>query len=118
MRLLQPFWETVRNAPLGPGERRPYNSREQLCAVRFAEETNDMMREILEDRQRYQLTGVRGFIGPLLGPIGLLNEDVRDGMRIWALPSPFLYPFYGRDIVSSFPIPQHLQQYLVGTWEH
>ena len=61
-----------------------------MCTVQIAEEMNEAMREIIEERRRFQLTGVREFIGPLPRPIGLLNEDVREGRRVRALPSSFL----------------------------
>ena len=117
-RPMLPFWEVVRNVPLGPGQPRLVSRREELRAVRLVEETNKTMREIIEDRRRYQLTGVRGFIGPLPRPIGLLDERFREGRRVWAFPSPFLDPSYGRDIVSPFSVPHHSQQDPVGTWEH
>lgn len=118
MRSLQPFLETVRNASPRPSERRPYSSHEELRAIKFAKEMNEMMREILEDRRRHQLTAEKGFIGPLPRPIGLLNKDVKEGRRVLALASPFLDPLYKRDIVSPFHILQHLKRYLVGIWEH
>ena len=67
------------------------------------------MREIIEDRRRYQLTGVRDLIGPLPRPIGLLDEIAREAMRAWGLPSPFLDPLYGKNIVSPFPVAPHPQ---------
>ena len=79
---------------------------------------NEAIRETLEEQRRYQLTGIRGFICPLLRPIGLLNEDVREGRRVWALPYPFSDPLYRRDIASPFLAPHHLQQHSLGTWEH
>lgn len=115
---LQPFWETVRNAPPGPGERRPYSRREEICAIQIAEEMNKAMREVIEERRHFQLIGIRGFIGPLTRLIGLLDESVRKGRRVWALPSPFPDLWYGRDIVPPFPVLQHLQHYLVVTLEH
>lgn len=115
---MQPFWETVKNAPPRPRERRPMSSREELRAVRRAEEMNEAMRVILEERRRYPLSSVRGFIGPLPRLIGLLYEDVREGSIVWAIPSPFLDPLLRRDIVSPFLVPHHLQQYPFGTWEH
>ena len=69
------------------------------------------MRIIIEERQLFQLTSVKGFIGPLPRPIGLLGENFREGRRALALLSPFLDPLYGRDIVPPFPMPHHLQQY-------
>lgn len=107
-RPLQSFWETVRNAPSGPEQRRPVSSREEMCAIRIADEMNEAMREIIEERRHFQLTGIRGFIGPLPRPIGLLDGSVREGTRVWALPSPFLDSLYGRYIVSPFPVLQHL----------
>ena len=50
-RLILPFWETVRNDPPWPGERRPVSSRKEVHAVRMAEEMNEAMRVILEDRR-------------------------------------------------------------------
>ena len=113
-----PFWEWVRNAPPAPGQPGPYSCHKELRSVRLAEETNDIMREIIEDRRRYQLSSVRGFIGPLPRPIGLLDESVREGSRVCDLPSPFLDPLYGRNIVAPFPVVPHLQQYHIGTFEH
>ena len=52
-RPLEPFWETVRNGPLGPGKKRPYSSREEMHAVRIAEEMNEAMREIKEEIRRF-----------------------------------------------------------------
>lgn len=89
-----------------------------MRTIQIAIEKNEAMREIVEKRRRFQLTSVREFIGPLPRPIRLLNEDVREGRRGWALPYPFLGPLYRRDIVSPLPVPHHLQQYLVGMWEH
>ena len=74
---------------------------------------NRAVREMLEERRRFLLTGVRGFIGPLPRPIGLLEDTVREGRRAWALPSPFQDPLYGRDIVSLFCMT-YLPQYPVG----
>ena len=113
-----PVWEAVRNAPLGPGWPRPNSAREEIHAIRLMRETNEFMREIIEHKRRYQLTGVGGFIGPLPHPIGLLDESAREKRRVWALPSPFLDPLFGRDIVSPFPMSHRLQQSSVGTWEH
>ena len=81
------------------------------------EQMNTAIREILEERRRFLLTEVRGFIGLLPRSIGLLEDSVREGRRAWALPSPFQDPLYGRDIVSPFPMT-YLLQYPVGTWEH
>ena len=93
------------------------NGQERRRLNRPAEQMNRAVREMLEERRRFLLTGVRGFIGPLPRPIGLLEDSVREGRRAWALPSPFQDPLYGRDIVSPFPMT-YLPQYPVGTWEH
>ena len=103
-RPIQPFWETVRNVSPRPSERRPMSSQEELSAVRRAEEMNGAIRVILEERRKYQLAHVRGFIGPLPRPIGLLDEDFRERRRVWTLDSPFLDPLFGREIVSPFPV--------------
>ena len=117
-RPLQPFWETVRNAPPGPGGSRQGRGCGEVRAVRRSEEMNEAIRVCLEERRRGQLTGIEGFIGPLPRLIGLLDDEVREGRRVWALPSPFLDPLYGRNIVSPFFVLSHFQQYLLGTWEH
>ena len=108
-RPMQPFWETIRNAPPGPGGRRPKSTSEEVRAVRRVEEMNEGIRTILEERRRYQLKGIRGFSDPLPRSIGLLNVDVGEGRTVWALSSPFLDPLYGRDIVSPCLVPHHLQ---------
>ena len=103
-RLRQLFWEIVKNTPPAPRLPRPYNRCKELRAIKLAEETNEIMREIIEDRWWYQLIGIKGFIGPLPRPIGLFDESVRERRRVWALPSLFLDPLYRRDIVSPFPV--------------
>ena len=50
-RPMLPFWETARNAPPGPGERRPASHREEVHTVRMAEEMNEALRVILEERR-------------------------------------------------------------------
>ena len=58
-----------------------------------------------------------GFIGPLLRPIRLLDDEVKEGRRPWALLSPFLDPLHERNIISPFPVLAYLRQYPLGTWE-
>lgn len=60
--------------------------------MRRAEEMNKATRACLEEKRRRQLIGIAGFIGPLPRPIGLLNDEVREGRRVWAKPSPFQDP--------------------------
>ena len=79
-----------------------HGNQERGRVNRLAEQMNAAIREILEERRRVLLTGVRGFIGPLPRLIELLEDSVREGRRAWALPSPFQDPLYGRDIVSPF----------------
>ena len=78
---------------------------------------NKAIRACLQERMQEILTRICGFIGLLLRPIGLLNNEVREGRRLWALPSSFLDPLYKRNIVSPFPILALLQQYYLGIWE-
>ena len=87
-------------------------------AMRSIEELNEATIAGLQERMRERLIGVVGIIGPLLRPIGLLDNEVREGKRSWTLPSSFLDPLHGRNIVSPFPVLAHLQQYYLGTWEH
>ena len=117
-RLRQAFWEAVMYVPPRPEEGQLEGSRQGILINRTAKQMNETIRGVMAKRRSYQLTCVREFIGPLPCPIGLLDEDVREGRRIWALPSPFLDPLYKKIIVSSFPVPDHLQQYFVGMWEH
>lgn len=42
--------------------------------MRRAEQMNEAIRACLKERRRQQLTGVVGFISPLLRPIDLLND--------------------------------------------
>lgn len=64
-RPMLPFLEMVRNAPLGQRERRPVSNHKEVPAVGIAKEMNEAMRVIIKERRRFQLTGVREFIGPL-----------------------------------------------------
>lgn len=93
--------EVVRNAAPRPRQPRPVSRREELRSFRLAKETNEIMRDTLEDRRRHQFTSVKRFIGPLPRPVGLLDESVREGRRVWALPSPFLHLLYGQ--ILSLP---------------
>ena len=93
------------NAPAGPIGNGQGDGSEEVRVVRRIEETNEAIRACLEGRRRQRLTGVVGFIGPLPRPIGLLDDEVREGRRVWALPSPFL-------------VLSHLQQHYLEMWEH
>ena len=78
---------------------------------------NRSVGENLEERRRFLLIGIKGFIRPLPRPIGFLEDSFREGRRAWALPSPFQDLLYGRGIVSTFPMLSYLLQYPAGTWE-
>lgn len=116
-RPIQLFWELVRNVPPGSSGSRQGNESGVENAIRSIKEVNEAIRARLQERMRERLTGVMGFISPLLRPIGLLDNEVREGRRLWALTSPFLDPPCGRNTISLFPVPSHLQQYYLGTWE-
>ena len=51
-----------------------------------------------------------GFITRLLRPIGLLNDEVREGRRPWSLPSPFLDPLWEKHRlpISRFSTPTRI----------
>ena len=108
MRPLQPFLDTVWCTSPGPGVEQSASNHMEAHVNRTAQEMNEAIKEVIAERRRNQLTGVWGFIGTLPRPIGLLDESVREGRRVWALPSPFLDTLYGRDIISPFPIAPHL----------
>ena len=108
----------MKNAPLGPSGSGQGNESDVESAMRTIEEANEAIKAPLQEKMRERLTGVVGFIGSLPRPIGLLDDEVREGRRAWAFPSPFLDPLYRRNIVSPFPVLSHLQQYFLGTWEH
>ena len=131
------FQEAFRTFPSGSGESQPElrrwlrqgnivrsifdvarSNQGEGSSNRTTEQINAVIRGILEERRRFLLTGVRGFVGPLPRPIGLLEDSVREGRRAWALPSPFEDPLYRRNIVSPFRRPSYLPRYPVGTWEH
>ena len=117
-RLVPPFWERMRNTLGGPFEREQGGSDGTENPMRSIERVNGAIRAHLQERPQERLTRVVGFIGPLPRRIGLLDDEAREGRRPWALPSPFLDPLYGRNIVSPFPVPTHLQQYPLETWAH
>ena len=102
------------SVPSGSGEG---NGSDVKGAMRNTKEVNEAIKGLPQER-REQFTRGRRFIGPLPRPIGLLDDEVREGRRAWALSFPFLDPLYGRDIVSPFLVPSHLQNYYRGTWEH
>ena len=114
----QPFLGAIRNAPPRPAEGQPEGSHQRTHINQTAQEWNEALRVAIQERQRFQLTSVWGFIGILPQAIGLMDEGVREGRRVRVLPSQFKDPLFGRNIVSPFLAPDYLVQYHVSTWEY